>query len=89
MENFMPGRNTFAMFVPAERCDYSTCKTHVSYSDGRNEAGISCYPAVLYLLGCSILYGRISKEPLFGVRIPNRLGSDSGRALDFQSSEKL
>jgi len=76
----MPGRHTSAMFVPVERCDYRTCKTHGSYSGGRNEAGISYYPAVPCLLGGGILYGRIGKERLLGVRFPNRIGSDSGRA---------
>jgi hypothetical protein len=70
MENFIPSRNTSTMFVPVEWCDYSTCKTHGSYSDGRNEAGVSDYPAVPHLLGCGILYGRTIKKPPLGFDSP-------------------
>lgn len=74
MEKFMFGRNTFTMFVLVEMSDYRTCVRHIgSYSDGRNEAGISVYPAVPCMVCCGILYGRIGKKPLFGVRFPNRL----------------
>ena len=59
-----------------------------SCSDGRNEARISIYPAVPCIVCYGILYDRIGRT-LFGVRFPNRLGSDSGRALDFQSSEQI
>jgi len=53
------------MIVPVRRIG--------SYPDGRNEARISIYPAVPCLLGYGILYGRVGRNPLFGVQFPNRL----------------
>lgn len=58
MENFMPGRNTFAMFVQIEMSDYRTS----SYSADRNEAGISGYPAVPCMVCYGILYDRIERN---------------------------
>lgn len=89
MENFMRLRNTFAMFVIWKISEDRTYKDYiVSYSDGRNEAGISKYPAVPCIVCCGILYDRIGKKPPFGVRFPNRIMSDSGRILDFPSSDE-
>jgi hypothetical protein len=55
MENNFASRNTSTMFVQARISDDRSCNTG-SYTDGRNEAGISNYPAVPYLLGNGILY---------------------------------
>lgn len=52
MENYYPGRNTFAMFGQLEMSDYRNS----SYAGGRNEARISVYPAVPYILCRGILY---------------------------------
>ncbi len=62
MANFFQCRNTFAMFVPHEMSDYNNS----SYADGRNEARISVYPAVPYMVCHGILYDPIGKNSIWG-----------------------
>lgn len=83
MENFMFGRNTFAMFVPIEMSEDRTCKTQVI--GGKRKFAFHHTPVLMRTFATRRGYRVIPQCRAWYVTVSCAIGSVSNLQLGFDS----